>query len=1108
MLKKIAVFKNLKLITSLIFILISQTIVAQTFSIKGTVTAKSTGEPLSSVTVVDQQNNNATITDANGNFTLEVPDKSILTFSSVGYKSLKINIDRNNTSVNVLLEQDDDVLNEVVVTALGIQRKKSSLAYATQQISSDELNRTPTTNFVNNLSGKIAGLQVTSSNTLGGSSNVILRGFKSLTQSNQALFVVDGVPFDNSNQSANGYDLGNVASDINPDDIESVNVLKGAAASALYGSRAANGVIVITTKKGRSSHDGLGITVNQGIQIGTVDKSTLPKYQTEYGQGHGSAGYNSSYPDQTGFFYYTPAVGSNGQPVNIVQTDWDLVWGPAYNPDILAYNWNAFSPGNANFGKATPWVAANNHEPTDFFTTPITNITSIYVNGGGDKGTFKAGYTNNYEKGILPNSHIEKSQFNFGATYNITDKLAIGGVVYYIDETGLNRDSYDFRATNSIVRDFRQWWPTNVDLKEQKDDYFNTRTNDTWNWLGGYTTAAIDNIPPAAYHNNPYWILYENYNNDARQRYFGNINLNYKLTDYLSLMARISRDSYDQLFETRIAVGSYQTPAYTKYRGSFAETNYDVLINFNKDISKDLNLKALLGGNVRKNLNTSDYASTNGGLVVPHYYALSNSLKTPAAPTEVYAEKEVDGVFAGATLGYREILTLDATIRRDQSSALPKNNNAYYYPSVSGNFIFSKLFTSLSWLSYGKLRANYAEVGNDAPVYSLQNTYTAGTPFNSQTIFYYTSTNNNQNLVPEKNRTYEAGLEAALLDNRVGFDVTYYHSTLINQIMPVSPSTATGFTSFYVNGGTVQNQGVEVTLNVAPVRTKNILWNVIINWSKNENKVISLYGGQPTYTIATLQNSIQLVAEVGKSYGILRGTDYEYLNGQRLIGTDGYPVKSANTKSDIGNINPDWTGGITNTINYKNLSLSFLVDFKHGGDVYSLDMDYGSWAGVYAETAGKNDLGHPLRNPLDEGGGIILQGVTADGKPNKVRVDAYDINKDGSKFPFSSVNSLAAKSYVYDASYIKLREVALAYSIPLHTSDKAGFIKGIDLFLTGRNLWIIHKNLPYSDPEQGEASTTLSSSAPIIFNPNATIGYQSGAYPNVRQYAFNVKLKF
>ncbi|MBN9380999.1 MAG: SusC/RagA family TonB-linked outer membrane protein [Chitinophagaceae bacterium] len=1086
-----------------IFFLASILTLAQDHFVNGHLSDEA-GRPISGATIQVKGGGRSVVSDVHGNFSLPAGDNDRLVISFVGYQTLEIRAGDAGHRALVLSSSARALDSVLVTTALGIRRSRSSLPYATQQLSGEELNRTPGTNFINNLSGKIAGLQITSSNALGGSANVILRGLKSLTQSNQALFIVDGVPYDNTSQNLGGYDLGNPAGDLNPDDISSVNVLKGAAASALYGSRAANGVIIISTRRTRSRVKAVNISVRQTAQTGLLDRSTLPKYQTQYGQGYGSAGANS--PD--GFFYYQPAVGSGGQPVNIVQTDEDQVWGSAYDPSLKVYNWNAFSPGNPNYGKATAWTAAQHHDPSDFLVTPITSITGIYVNASGTDATLKAGYSNSYDKGILPNSNIKKNSLYLDISYDLSTRLTIGGLINYSEEKGINRNSYDFRAINTSMRDFRQWWPTNVDLEEQKADYFRSRTNNTWNWSGGYATAAPGNLPKAAYHNNAYWTQYENYNNDSRVRYFGNINLNYKITDGLNLFGRIARDAYDQLFETRIAVGSYQTPGYSIYQGSFSETNYDLLLNYDKRVTGNWSIKALLGGNIRQVDNGYTSAATAGGLVVPHFYTLSNSVKTPATPIQYNGRKEVDGVFAGLTLGYRSFLTLDATLRRDQSSTLPKSNNAYYYPAVSGAFLFSRLLPDLTWLSYGKLRVNYAEVGGDAPIYSTRNTYVAGTPFNGQTLFSYTTTNNNPDLRPERNRTYEAGVELSFLRNRMGLDLTYYHSRLSDQIMPITPSTASGFSLFYVNGGTIQNQGVELTLHAAPVRTKDFSWEIILNWARNNNKVISLYAGQPSYTVAAYQNGIQLVAETGKSFGILRGSDYQYFNGQRLIDANGYPVKAVNTKSDIGNINPDWLGGVTNTLTYGNFSFSFLVDVKKGGDVYSLDMDYASWSGVIPETAGNNDLGKPLRNPLSQGGGIVLKGVTKDGKPNAKRVDAYDINIDGGNFPFGSVNSLAASSYVYDAGYVKLRELSVGWSLPGDLFGKNALIRGIDVSLSGRNLWIIHKNLPYADPEQGAASTTPNSTTPIVYNPNASIGYQTGVYPNVRTVAFSLKLKF
>lgn len=1072
--------------------------------IKGKILSN-TGAPVNGATVKVKGNNVSTKTSPSGEFTIPASAGNILQVSSVNTLSKEITIG-NASYYEISVEERVNNLDDVLITtALGIKRDRNLLPYATQQVSSEDLNRTPTNNFIKNLSGKVAGLQITSNNTLGGTNNVILRGFKSLTQSNQALFVVDGVPFDNSNQSRGGLDLGNVASDINPDDIASISVLKGAAAAALYGSRAANGVILINTKKGTKK--GLDIVVSQSVQTGTIDKSTLPSYQNQYGQGKGTAGYSATYPSQTGEFYYIPVLGSGGQPRQVVITNQDLAWGPAYNPSLSVYNWDAFVPGNPNYGQATPWVKSPNSDAVDYFQTPIATNTSFSLSSTQDRNTFKLGYTNNYERGIAPNSYLRKHVFNFGGSTQVTDKLNLGAALNFSHAFANNRSTYDYRATNTNVRDLRQWVPTNVNYDALRADY-ERGYNASWNIVAGSYANESGEIIKAAYHNNPYWNDFKNYNNDTRERYFGNVYATYDLAKGLQATGRISRDAYTQSFENRIAVGSYQTSSYARSEVKFAETNYDFLLNLDRNLNETLNLKALLGTNIRRSSTTSLSAATSGGLVIPDLYTLSNSVAIANAPIEYDGTKQVNGFFGGFTLSHNNYLSLDATGRWDRSSALPKANNSYFYPAVSGSFTFSNLIQDLSWLSFGKLRLNYAEVGNDAPIYSVRNTYVAGTPFNGQTIYSNPLTNNNPNLKPERNKTYEAGIELSFLKNRINADVTYYQSRLTNQITPITPSTASGFSNFYVNGGTTQNRGVEVTLNVVPVKITDFKWDFTLNWSKNTNKVISLYGGQSAYTIASYQNSVQLVAEVGKPYGTLRGTDYVYLNGQPVVDANGYYVKSDNRNSDIGNISPDWIGGLTNRFSYKNLSLSFLIDASKGGDIYSLDLDNGSRSGILKETAALNDLGNPLRNPLAQGGGIILPGVKADGTPNTTRIDVSDANKLGSKLPFGSTNALAAKSYVYDASYIKLREVAISYVLPANVFANSKLFKGAAFTLSGRNLWIIHKNLPYSDPEQGSPSTTLANTDPIIYNSNASIGYQNAVFPIVREFAFNVKLNF
>jgi TonB-linked SusC/RagA family outer membrane protein len=1069
---------------------------AQTHLVKGHVTGPD-GTPLPGITVQLKGTNTATATNANGEYELNVPANSTLIFTGVGFEEQNVDVS-NRPTVDVTLTSSSKRLNEVVVTALGIRRNRNTLPYSAQQVSGDELSKTVTLNPVSSLSGKVAGLQITQANTMGGSTNVILRGIKSLTQSNQALFVVDGVPYNNDNQSRGGYDLGNAASDLNPDDIESVSVLKGPAASALYGSRGSNGVILITTKKG-SRGKGINVTATVGFTTGSPDKSTLPVYQTQYGQGYGSAGASSAFPDQSGFFYYRPASFSNGNRINIVQTNNDAGTGPAYDPTLMVYNWDAFTPGDPNFGKATPWVAAPNHNPTDYFVTPITTTESVYLNGTNDKGYYKMGFTHDNNKDFMPNSYLAKNLLNFGATYKILQNLSIGGELDYSDNAATNRYLYPYTGGTSPMTDFRQWWPTNVNIEQQKADYFNTNTNATWNWP---TSAYLNNAPGSlsrpSYHDNLYWYAYKNYENDSRTRYFGNVHINYEITPFLSVMGRVSKDNYNQMVETRNDVGSQNTPFYSRYNGAFDETNYDLLFNLDKNITNSLNIKAVLGGNVRQVAAQSIAASTSGGLVVPGFFALSNSVKTPSAPTESKSMKEVDGVFAGATLSYKELVTLDGTIRRDQSSTLPKSNNAYYYPSVSLNFQFAKLLPSATWLSHGKIWGNYAQVGGDAPVFSIYNTYTAGTPFNSQTVFSTPSTNNNANLVPESNKSIEFGIESSFLNDRFGFTLDYYQAKQINQIIPTSVSQATGFSTFFVNGGTVQNSGVELSVNIVPVRTRDFTWNMTINWSNNKQKVISLYNNQPSYVVASYQNAIRLTAIPGKPYQ-LQGTDYVYdsTNGQRVIDATGHYEIADNNFSNLGTPNPDWVGGINNSFKYKNFGLSFLIDARHGGSVYSLDMDYGSSSGLYPRTAGINDLGNPVRSPLtndSKSGGIILKGVTEDGKPNTKRIDESDINN--GDFSFSSAYGEADREFVYDASYVKLRELAITYSFPASVFGKAKVIKGIDISLNGRNLWIIHKNLPYADPEQGQASG------------NASMGFQNAAYPTIRSIGAILKVKF
>ena len=1057
----------------------------QTRPVTGKVTdAQGKAVPFASVTV--KGTNAGVAADENGNFTIDAAPNSTLVFSAAGFETTEVKIG-NQTSVTATITSQSN-MSEVVVTALGVRRSKNTLPYAAQQVAGEDVSKTRGANVGAALSGKVSGLQIIQGNGIGGSTNVVIRGVKSLTGNNQALFVVDGVPVDNSNtNSANqrtgrgGYDYGNAAADINPDDVESINVLKGAAASALYGSRAANGVIMITTKKARR---GLGITVNSGIIVGKIDKSTFTKYQKSYG-----AGYSSNYQKE-GFNYFD--VDGDGVNDLVVPTSEDASYGVKFDPNLMVYHWDAFDPASPYYHKKKPWVAAVN-DPSTFYETGITNNNSILLDGASEKGSIKLGFTRNNEKGVLPNSRVIKNIINFGSSYNITDKLTVSALANYSKVDGKGRYGTGYSGRN-VNQNFRQWYQTNVDVQEQKEAYFRNHKNITWNWKDPSTPAGTVPI----YTDNYYWTVYQNYEQDTRSRIFGDVQLDYKVTNWLSFLARVSIDNYTELQEERIAVGSQAVPFYSRFDRTFAAKNYDLMANFDRNLTEDINLKALVGTNLNRTDIRSVFQSTSGGLIVPGLYSIANSKGTIPNAVETYQPKAVDGYFAGLTLGYQEFLTLDGTIRRDRSSTLPVDNNAYNYYAISGSWLFSHHLTNVPWLSTGKIRLNYATVGNDAPWGSIKDVYDQPNAFGTATLFSLPGTKNESELKPEQTTSKEAGLEMGFFRNRLGFDASYYITNTVNQIIPEATSTATGFSSKFVNAGNIENRGIELSLYGTPVKTQDFSWNVNVNFTRNRNKVVSLYNESKNLLLGSFQGGVSINATLGQPYGTIQGKTWQMIDpkdptkvvawdgsGPKLINSNGYYAVTTTTNNVIGNANPDWIGGISNNLRFKNIALGFLVDVRQGGQVWSLDQYYGvNFTGVLPESAGLNDLGNPVRNSLADGGGVILEGVTKDGKPNTKRV-VIDANSP----------AVPAAAFAFDASYVKLREATLSYSLPQNLFNRVKAIKGAELSLIGRNLWIIHKNLPYADPEENLSSGNIQ-------------GMQSGAYPTTRSLGLNLKVKF
>lgn len=1062
---------------TLLLALIVQFSFAQEKTVTGNVSDAS--GPLPGVTVIVKGSNTGTQTDFDGNYSIKAKTGDILQFSFIGMNTVDKNVGASN-QINVVMTESAQALEEVVVTALGISKEKKSLGYSTQKVEGDEVSRVKDANFVNSLSGKISGVEIKSSGTMGGSTNVVIRGNSSLTGNNQALFVVDGVPMSNNNTNSTdqqtgrgGYDYGNAASDINPDDIESINVLKGGAASVLYGSSAANGVIIITTKKGKSRENQLGITINSSYSLGSINKDTYTKYQDGYGAGYGA------YYGSTGYFEDYDMDG-DGILDLVTPTTEDASFGAAFDPNTMVYQWNSLYPQLPDtYLQATPWLAAVN-DPTTFFETAETAINSVSFEGSTDKGTYRLAYTNFDQTGILPNSSIKKNIIDFGGSYDLSDKLSVNSKITYSRVKGKGRygTGYDSKNPNQA---FKQWFQTNVDLKELEDAYFLTGENITWN-----TNSPFDLTP--IYADNPYWTRYENYQNDERSRVNGHMTLTYEITDWLDVMARGTIDTYNEIQEERIAVGSVDVSQYSKGLNTFRNNNYDLYLNFDKDFLDDrLNVRGTLGTNAVRTTISDLYAVTTGGLVVPGLYALSNSKELSSAPTEYEATWGRNSIFANLSLGYENYLYLEGSYRHEKASTLPKDNNTFDYYSISSSFIFSNFIDS-NFITFGKLRAGYAETGNAADALRIYDTYSAIGNMGGNPLYSLPASKNNANLKDESTQEIEAGVEMRFINNRLGFDFSVYDKKSIDQIMSVSVSNATGYDSKWVNAGEISNKGVELSLYGEPVQTDDFSWKVNVNWSKNTNEVVSLYGDVTQLQLASVQGGVSINATIGQPYGSIVGYNNVFDdNGEKIVGADGYYLQS-DSKEVIGNINPDWIGGINNSFRYKNINFSFLIDVKKGGDVFSLDTWYGYATGLYTNTDFINDLGNPVRNTLANGGGVILDGVLADGSANTTRVRAdYYANPWGYKHASNA-------EHTYDAGYVKLREVSLSYDFKPEILEKLK-ISTLTLTAIGKNLWIIDKSTPFADPEAGLSSGNIQ-------------GYQSGAYPSIKEYGLNLKVQF
>lgn len=977
-------------------------------AIRGKVTS-STNEALIGVTIVLKPSGSGVTTDVNGEFTLNVgPNDQSMVISYVGYLTKEVVLGAESYYA-VQLEAGSTQLNEMVVTALGISREKKALGYAIQEVDGEQLTQARETNLVSALAGRVAGVNVTGgSNSIGGSARVVIRGETSLTGNNQPLFVVDGMPINNQvsavAQSGQEIDYGNAAAEINPDDIESISILKGPNAAALYGSRAANGVILITTKSGKGTK-GIGISVNSVTSFETP--LLLPTYQNEYGQGRGNV-YN---------------IGDGGRS-----------WGPKLDGRKVAVPVNTeWPPKN---GEIVDWVPYPDNVK-EFYETGRTLTNSFALTAGGDKGNIRLSYTNLDQTGMVPNTDLKRNTLALNSGYALTDKLRFNTAVNYIHNQSDNRPVVSY-GNESVV--YTWIWEGRQVRTDKMEDY----------WVKG-----LEGIQPFTYNysfnDNPYYTVYENLNGVEKGRLVGNVSLNYQILPALSLMLRTGMDQSNERLDTRRTPGSnaYPLGQYRQDRTFFQERNSDFLLTFEKNLNPNWNVKISAGGNQMTQRNEYLSAQANE-LGIPGIYNLGNS-RSPLVNVQFDSKYRINSLYGFGQIAFKDAIYLDLSARNDWSSSLPLENNSYFYPSVSLSGVISELLdlNPNSPLAFAKLRASWAQVGNDTRPYRLRNVYNYGTPWQSNQTVTLPSTINNPNLLPEAINTFEVGADLRFFKERIALDVTYYRTSSRNQILNIPIDLTSGFTSRFLNAGEIRSQGLEVMLNLSPLRTPSGLrWDISLNWSANRAEVVELVDGIDTYGLPSRYVSVQ--ARVGERMGDMYGRGYLRDPAGNIVHLNGLPLLT-NELIKVGNYNPDWMAGINNSFSYKGVRLSVLFDWRKGGNIYSYMYVRGNQSGQLVESL-------PGRE-----GGVVGEGVIANGdgtyRPNDVNVTAER---------YWGSNWFNEESATFDATYVKLREVILGYTLPNRLWGKSG-IRDFTIQLVGRNLALWTK-VPHIDPDTSALS--------------------------------------
>ncbi|MEE1944069.1 SusC/RagA family TonB-linked outer membrane protein [Pedobacter sp. KR3-3] len=1039
-------------------------------TVRGKVTDSEGGSPIPGVSVLVKGTATGVTTQSDGGFVVNVPaEGTTLIFKYLGFETQEIAIG-NRTEINVTLVASAQTLEGVVVTALGIKRSEKSVGYATQQVKGDNLTMTKEQNVIASLAGKVAGVQVTGSSgaNMGGTQKIKIRSVNSITGGGQALMVVDGTPIAQSNfgGDANGVDYGNVSQDINPEDIDNISILKGPAAAALYGIRGQYGVILITTKKGAKGAKKVNISVNSAF---TVDKvaNFLP-LQNVYGVGN-----NQTFQTLTNGQKYV-----NGN---------DESWGPKMDgtPVRMFYS---FYPQDPEFGQLTPFVPQPNNIK-DFYETGQNINNGISITGGSENMNYRLSYNNAYTNGVIPNTWLKRNNLSLSSSLNVTDKFTVGANVNYANNKG-QRPTQGYQGSFTGAT---QWFQRNIDINRLRNYKYADGTILNWNVNPNTTTGIITNNRPSDW-NNPFFDAYEVLNNDDRDRLFGDVNASYQVLPELKLSGFVRSDMYTQNITHKEGLGGRLVDGYQVGKYQNTENNYEFLAQYNKNID-DFSMNVNLGANLYTLKYSQQYQATVGGLSSPGFYSAAASVDRPVS-TSFIRQKQVRSVYAMGSFGYKDTYFIDASIRNDISSALPDNNNSYWYPSVSGSFVFSQL---AKWkpLSFGKLRASYAIAGSDLSPYQTIFTYSPGANYPS------TSGSINTLFVPDKLKnplikpsfanSFELGLDLKFFSNRLGMEFTYYNQANKNQIIDLSVSGASGFDQTVVNAGLIRNKGIELSLNGRPIQSKFFTWETNINLARNKNKIEELYPG-----INVLQNdlatyssqTIYLNSTVGRSFGNLVGPGYKIDpgTGKVLLGTDNMPL--FDTAKDFGSVIPDFTGGFQNTFKIWRFDLGAMIDFQKGGQFFSWSKMLSAKSGQAFETAALNDKGFNVRDAIAAGGGVKVNGISqATGQEVTAYVDARTYFR-------TNLGTRIYDEWIYSASYIKLREISVGYNFEPELLAKTPF-KTAKISFIARNPVMIWQKAP-----KGVDPSELSSGS-------ASISWiEKGELQTVRSFGVNLNLTF